>query len=86
MSTIRDLEDLDLNRSINDAISQINNPRQRQSVQRAAYLLGASEDPGLSQDEINRELAIRACYAAINGEVAGPNITQAADDVVQSGL
>jgi hypothetical protein len=39
----------------------------RVSVQRAAYLLGLSGDPGITQEEIDRDVAMQAIYSALDG-------------------
>jgi hypothetical protein len=66
-------QDIDiLNNSLDSVISKIANPRCRQSAQRMAYLIGASDDPtlALSTEEVNREVAIRTLYSSL--EEASP--------------
>jgi hypothetical protein len=65
--TLQDIERL--NDSLNSAISDISNPRRRQSAQKTAYLLGSLNDPmlGISPEDLNREVAVRAMYSSLEG-------------------
>jgi hypothetical protein len=68
-----------------EATSQISNPRARNRVETAAYLLGASREmPGLTDDEIRHQQAIQACYSAMAGGTV-PNLESYSNSLAVDG-